>query len=52
VRDATGMRWTTSTRATTRPRRLQAKMLTPDEAGRIAINIARLLELLGRATRN
>jgi hypothetical protein len=34
--------------ATTKPRREQAKMLTKDEEQRIAVNIVRLPELLGK----
>jgi hypothetical protein len=52
VRDANGQALTYLTPATTRTRRGRLRVLTKDEARRIAGNIARLPELLGKADRD
>jgi hypothetical protein len=49
LRDLTGKRWRISTRDNKAEAR-QAKPLTKDEAPRVTINIARLAELLGKAS--
>jgi hypothetical protein len=52
VRDANGQALAYICSRDSEAEALQAKMLTKDEARRIAINVARLAELLGKADRD